>query len=254
MYVKNLKKSGAAFTLIELLVVISIIAILMAVMIPALNKAREQARIAACGSNLRQIGTGVYLYAADNQDKLPYFTALERPRTQTSYYGNALYYIWGKPGSNEKNPRLVSNYIGVDVYKCPADSKGKIPGVAASWYDGTGNSYAYNAGVLSDNGSMNALLFGPGRYGAPGFDVLWGKRVSQIKGSSQLVVTGDITWTGAMIYESRVAKDANFGKYLIHNLKQMYTNLLFVDGHCSYELIEENPNHYKNGKYNLVMD
>jgi prepilin-type N-terminal cleavage/methylation domain-containing protein/prepilin-type processing-associated H-X9-DG protein len=240
------------FTLIELLVVISIIAILMAVLMPALSKARIQARRSICSSNLKQIGVGVYLYAAENSDMLPYFEADRRPREKTSYYTNALFYIWGREGAAEDNPRLVSNYIGVEVYQCPEDTRGKIPGLTGSRYEGVGNSYAYNAGVLSEEGSMDCLLFGSGRYGAPGFDVLWGKRVSQIRSSSGLVLTGDITWVGAMVYESDVAKNAGFDKYLLHDADEMYTNMLFVDGHCSYELIQPSPDSYKNGSYRLV--
>lgn len=63
------KKEG--FTLIELLVVVSIIALLVSILLPALSKARDMARRVVCGANMHQIGIAMHAYASENNDKLP---------------------------------------------------------------------------------------------------------------------------------------------------------------------------------------
>ncbi len=67
------RKNG--FTLVELLVVIGIIAVLVAMLLPALNKARQQAVRISCLSNLRQLGMMFHMYAQDNKGSLPYCTS-----------------------------------------------------------------------------------------------------------------------------------------------------------------------------------
>ena len=66
------KPPVGGFTLIELLVVIAIIAVLAALLLPALRTAREAAHKASCLNNLRQIGVGAILYAADHEKYAPY--------------------------------------------------------------------------------------------------------------------------------------------------------------------------------------
>ncbi|NQT02498.1 MAG: prepilin-type N-terminal cleavage/methylation domain-containing protein [Planctomycetes bacterium] len=62
--------NGAGFTLIELLVVIAIIAVLMAILMPSLNRAREQGKRAVCLSNLKQLALAWIMYADENDDKI----------------------------------------------------------------------------------------------------------------------------------------------------------------------------------------
>ncbi len=81
------KRNG--FTLIELLVVVAIIAVLVAVLLPAIAMARESARFVVCASNLHSIGVGMQLYAADNRGQLP-----ERGIHGAPYYPYESSLVW----------------------------------------------------------------------------------------------------------------------------------------------------------------
>lgn len=107
-----------AFTLIELLVVIAIIAILMAIMMPALQRVKEQAREIACRANLRQYGLAQAMYLDDHDDRYPYaWTSLVE--TEQPVAGYQRYCRWHDPRYPADGPFWP--YLKEDkVHLCPS--------------------------------------------------------------------------------------------------------------------------------------
>lgn len=146
------------FTLVELLVVIGIIAILIGVLLPALAKAREQANMVKCASNLRQIGQAMSEYLANYNQTFPAAYTYngmtidsnngEQPQTATSGYIHWSAYLLGSHGgldngtvpsgqsdmnhnalySANGNPNYAStNITSWAVFQCPSSNNGGLP-------------------------------------------------------------------------------------------------------------------------------
>jgi prepilin-type N-terminal cleavage/methylation domain-containing protein len=94
------KKTKNAFTLIELLVVIAIIAILAAMLLPALANAKNRAKLATCQSNFHQTYVAISMYADDYQDKYPIFQDPTHPQNVINLESYTRYIVITAPGGN----------------------------------------------------------------------------------------------------------------------------------------------------------
>ncbi len=238
------KKHGYGFTLIELLVVISIIAVLMAIMMPALSKAREQARIVTCSNNLHQMGIGMNTYASENKDK--YFKRnAQVPRI-----------IYNSDVTQPDVRSHLVDYIGAKVagvFFCPAiktkGDLGQSPGVEASIdryvSDEDKAKWAKHFWLAggSYGGKPVAFIIGYNLYGgmaSGGWTYSWkdsGNSTTanepRIAGSSKDVIASDVqeSWPGAWGTMERPYRSNHSPMWQDVNLKFVSSNALFGDGH-----------------------
>lgn len=146
-----MKNRKSKFTLIELLVVIAIIAILAAMLLPALNKARERAKAISCLSNLKQLGTYLQFYANDYNDFFPAAYADYAVRSIRWYI--VLTYNYAKPGISSSNAEVYSIGRRNSVAKlfCPSTdtyaSTSFVYGANCGGCDYSGQWYVNNTGI-----------------------------------------------------------------------------------------------------------
>ena len=170
------RKSREGFTLIELLIVVAIIAILAAMLLPALSKARQAAYATMCQNNASQISKGFIMYAGDYQDwMLPYNS------NQVNiwlYPANLYMYVQGKIGRGDNFFTVTDPIAQNNVWWCPVHLNTGVVGTSS--YEKTTRyamfiSYGYSKTFVRD--------------GANGLRA--GVKITQIKRPSEMLMIGE---------------------------------------------------------------
>ena len=209
------RNSRAGFTLIELLVVIAIIAILAGMLLPALARAREQARRGSCLSNIRQLGLATKQYSQDFQDRYP--SQLLELDTAPSVNG------WRDTG------KLFPNYCSAfKTFFCPSAKDRQWPPLAQPPLTGTGNKKEDNPLCsLASAGNKEVISYS---YGV-----------------DATVVATLVPWTEGAKSTVRLMSDKKAGKQVLTatdakdmNHKDDGRNVLYNDGHVKWKAGVEN--------------
>ncbi len=207
-------KTGKNFTLIELLVVIAIIAILAAILLPALNNARRKAMSISCVSNLKQLGLNIQTYADDFKGVLPY---LRNPNNNLWWSNPIMTYVYGEG-------RLTTSPDNVFLWNFSENDYGKAFGRKSLFSCPEAVKYfqrlvtpSYGRNLFCCNSDQNVW------FGAP--------MITRCRKPSGTILIGDTACYKYPGWDSSVPYLAPDQIGMHHSKNQ--TNVLWLDGHVS---------------------
>ncbi len=224
------------FTLIELLVVIAIIAILAAILFPVFQKVRENARRAACESNLKQIGLAYIMYNQDYDEFTPTISKATQPGGLDGSGYTPDYFVVLQPYMKNVNVFLCPDRS--DSMPTYPDAPPKHPGqpnnvksgedVGGCWdnFNATGEcvGYGYDDGIASDGGYG---LIGAQTVDANGKTLRPGRSIAALVNPATTVAFGD-TWDNLSVADDNASGRFHSTAALRHGGLE---NMCFVDGH-----------------------